>query len=249
MGNKNHKYRNRGNFMISVNGLIINALKSIGAIGEEEVPGGYYQNAALHELNSLCTELNLEDYISECRKEKFVTTTGTVTIGNSDNFDIKEELVPDSIKVVARKVGNRYLRLIKCDKATIYARNRASLPTLYTYGQEYDENEHCMKGVIFTDGGTSATLLVIYNKKLPEYTIDDELWLSDMTVNLIEEGLKYRLAVRFKMPDAPIFEDGFNDYKRLVQNVNGQNNPMTYENLVGGSYLDNYYDCLGGVGF
>mgnify|MGYP003390647623 FL=1 len=235
--------------MISVNGLIINALKSIGAIGEEEVPGGYYQNAALHELNSLCTELNLEDYISECRKEKFVTTTGTVTIGNSDNFDIKEELVPDSIKVVARKVGNRYLRLIKCDKATIYARNRASLPTLYTYGQEYDENEHCMRGVIFTDGGTSATLLVIYNKKLPEYTIDDELWLSDMTVNLIEEGLKYRLAVRFKMPDAPIFEDGFNDYKRLVQNVNGQNNPMTYENLVGGSYLDNYYDCLGGVGF
>lgn len=210
-------------------------------------PDGYYQNAALHELNSLCKELNLEDYISECRKEKFVTTTGTVTIGNSDNFDIKEELVPDAIKVVARKVGNRYLKLIKCDKATIYARNRVSLPTLCTYGQEFDETEHCMKGVIFTDGGTSATLLVIYNKKLPEYTIDDELWLSDMTVNLIEEGLKYKLAVRFKMPDAPIFEDGFNDYKRLVQNVNGQNNPMTYENLVGGSYLDNYYDALGGV--
>lgn len=235
--------------MTSVNGLIINALKSIGLCGEGETPDGFYQNAALHELNSLCTELNLEDYISECRKEKFVTTTGTITIGNSDNFDIKEELVPDAIKVVARKVGNRYLRLIKCDKATIYARNRASLPTLCTYGQEYDENEHCMKGVIFTDGGTSATLLVIYNKKLPEYTIDDELWLSDMTVNLIEEGLKYRLAVRFKMPDAPIFEDGFNDYKRLVQSVNGQNNPMTYENLVGGSYLDNYYDALGGVGF
>lgn len=235
--------------MTTVNGLIINALKATGLCGENEAPDGYYQNAALHELNSLCTELNLEDYISENRKEKFVTTTGTVTIGNSDNFDIKEELVPDAIKVVARKVGNRYLRLIKTDKATIYSRTRTSLPSICTYGQEYDEDEHCMKGIIFTDGGTSCELLVIYNKKLPEYKIDDELWLSDMSVNLIEEGLKYKLAIRFKLPDQTVFEDAFNDYKRLVQNVNGQNNPMTYENLVGGSYLDPYYDALGGVGF
>jgi len=234
--------------IITVNGLVISVLKAIGIEGEGESPDGYYTNAALHELNSLITELNLEDFISEMRVEKFTHcgSTGIITIGPDSSYNIQEELVPDFIKSVGRKVGNRYLKLIKCDKPTIYAKNRVSLPCLMTYSQEYDPDHRCMKGVIMTDGGTACDLLVIYNKKLPEYGFDDELCLSDMTINLIEEGLKAKLAKRFKMPDAPVFEEDFNEYKRLVQTANGQNNPMTYNDLIGGSYLDTYYDLLGG---
>jgi len=237
--------------IITVNGLVISVLKAIGVCGEGEEPDGYYTNAALHELNSLVTELNLEDFISECRVERFVNcgSSGKITIGPDSSYDIQEDLVPDFVKVVGRKVGHRYLKLIKCDKATIYAKNRTSLPTLMTYSQEYDAEHRCMKGTIMTDGGTGCQLLVLYNKKLPEYGFDDELQLSDMTINLIEEGLKAKLAKRFKMPDAPIFEEDYVEYKRLVQTANGQNNPMTYNDLIGGSYLDNYYDLLGGVGF
>lgn len=235
--------------IITVNGLISNALKAIGIEGEQASPDGYYTKAALHELNSLVPQLNLEDYICEQRKEKFVHALGKITIGPDASYDIQEDLVPDSIRVVGRRIGNRYCRLVKCDKATIYARPRKSLPALYTYGQEYDSEHRCMKGIIFTDGGTSADMIVIYNQKLPEYGFDDEILLSDMSINLIEEGLKYKLASRFKMPDAPTFEEDFNEYKRLVQQVNGQNNPMVYNDLIGGSFLDSYYDVVGGVGW
>ena len=83
----------------------------------------------------------------------------------------------------------------------------------------------------------------------PQYKIDDEIWLSDMTVNLLEEGLKFKLARRFKLPDADVFEEEFNQYKELVKSNIQSNRPMTYGTGLAGSYLDVYYDFLGGVGF
>lgn len=83
--------------MKSVNVLIYDALKSIGIEGEWEDIIGQYQTAGLSELNSLTTELNCQDLIAEQRVEKFCNCNGTITIGPSDTYNIKEDNVPDTI--------------------------------------------------------------------------------------------------------------------------------------------------------
>lgn len=235
--------------MITVNGLIINALKAVGIDAEVGTDvDRMYTNAALAELNSLVTQLNLDDFIFERRKEIIVSgKTNKITIGPDPSYDIVEDCIPVNIKALSRKVGLRYTRLVKADKARIYSSSRTGLAYLYTYNVLPDKERRCMYGEIFTNGGQPSEYLVIYNKSIPTYTFDGELWFSDMTVNLIEEGLKYRLAVRYKMPDAPVFEEEFNEYKRLVREANGQNNPMTYDSLCDESYLEGYYSVLGGT--
>ena len=234
--------------MITVNGLIINALKAVGIDAEVGTDvDALYTNAALDEMNNLITVLNLDDFIFERRKEVVVRGSNKITIGPDPSYTIQEDCVPINIKALSRKVGLRYTRLIKADKARIYSSSRTGLAYLYTYNIIPDEEKRCMYGEIFTNGGIPAEYLVIYNQSIPKYGFDDELWFSDMPVNLIEEGLKYKLAVRYKMPDAQVFENEFNNYKRLVREANGQNNPMTYDSLCDESYLDGYYNVLGGT--
>lgn len=236
--------------MITANVLILNALKAIGIECEigDQPDDGYYFNAGLSELNSLITELNIQDYLAEARKEKLVRAGGKIRIGNSDDYEIKETEPPVNIKALSRKSGLSYYKLIKCDKARIYNQTRTGLANLFTYNIEHDEDRHCMYGEIFTDGGMTSDFLVIYNKGFPHYKGDDEIWFSEMSINLLEEGLKYKLAQRFKMPDAQVFEESFKEYKHLVQEANGMNNPSTYD-LGDGNYLAGYYNLLGGNGW
>lgn len=237
--------------MITADVLILNALKAIGIECEigDQPDDGYYFNAGLTELNSLITELNIQDYLAEARKEKLVRAGGKIRIGNSDDYEIKENEPPVNIKALSRKSGLSYYKLIKCDKARIYNQTRTGLANLFTYNIEHDEERHCMYGEIFTDGGMTSDFLVIYNKGFPHIKKgDEEIWFSEMSINLIEEGLKYRLAQRFKMPDAPVFEQSFKDYKHLVQEANGMNNPSTYD-LGDGNYLAGYYNLIGGNGW
>ena len=236
--------------MITANVLILNALKAIGIECEigDQPDDGYYFNAGLTELNSLITELNIQDYLAEARKEKLVRAGGKIRIGNSDDYEIKEKEPPVNIKALARKSGLSYYKLIKCDKARIYNQTRTGLANLFTYNIEHDEDRHCMYGEIFTDGGMTSDFLVIYNKGFPQYKGDDEIWFSEMSINLLEEGLKYKLAQRFKMPDAQVFEQSFKEYKHLVQEANGMNNPSTYD-LGDGNYLAGYYNLIGGNGW
>lgn len=233
--------------MITANVLILNALKAIGIECEigDSPNDGYYFNAGLSELNSLITELNIQDYLAEARKEKLVRAGGKIRIGDSADYEIREKEPPVNIKSLSRKMGLSYYKLVKCDKARIYSQSRTGLANLFTYNIEHDEDRHCMYGEIFTDGGMTSDFLVIYNKGFPQYKGDEKIWFSEMSINLLEEGLKYKLAQRFKLPDAQMFEESFKEYKHLVQEANGMNNPSTYY-LGGGSYLDGYYNLLGG---
>ena len=216
--------------MITANVLILNALKAIGIECEigDQPDDGYYFNAGLSELNSLITELNIQDYLAEARKEKLVRAGGKIRIGDSADYEIREKEPPVNIKSLSRKMGLSYYKLIKCDKARIYSQTRTGLANLFTYNIEHDEDRHCMYGEIFTDGGITSDFLVIYNKGFPQYKGDDEIWFSEMSINLLE-----------------VFEESFKEYKHLVQEANGMNNPSTYD-LGGGNYLDGYYNLLGG---
>lgn len=233
--------------MITVNGLTLNAMKAIGLESEYDPQDGQLSNAALADLNSVIIECNLQDLLIECRKEHFVSGTDKITIGEDPSYSI-QSTVPPTLKNVARKIGNRFMKLINTDKATIYSKNRMSLATMYTYGTEYDEETQKMCGTILLDTNRQNQYLVVFNKPINLVKMSDEIPLSDTSTNLLEEGLKFKLARRFKMPDVQDFENDYYEYQNLVrQNI--ANNRSLIMTPVDGSYLDPYYNMIGGVGF
>ena len=106
-----------------------------------------------------------------------------------------------------------------------------------------------MYGEVTMDGNATSQFMVIYNKVYPKYEMDSEIWFTDATINLLEEGLKYKLALRFKLPDVDIFKKEYEDYKHLVEENIGQNNPMTYASIGQSNYLAGYYNTIYGNGF
>ena len=233
--------------MKTVNGLVIDALNAIGIWTDtDQSPTSDYTNAALSDLNSLVDELNQHDYIQESRVVKTCTACDKFTIGPDHSCSIVEDNIPNSLKSVARKVGNHYYKLIPVDIQTIYSTNRKGLPNLFTYSVKANEENRYMFGEILLDGSQPCELMTIYNKVYPKYTMDDEVWFTDTTINLLEEGLKYKLALRYKLPDVELFNKEYEDYKHLVEENIGQNNPMTFGNFGQSNYLAGYYNVLGG---
>lgn len=64
----------------------------------------------------------------------------TITIGNSPSFDIQVEKIPNTIKSIGRKVGDRYVHLFKSNIESILANGKNTLATQYTYNVAFDEN-------------------------------------------------------------------------------------------------------------
>lgn len=216
--------------------------------GDRENPSGTLVKLALGDLNSLIAELNLQDYIAEQRKVVKVQSTGDrITIGDGP-FTINDKLVPETVVTVARKIGNRYVRLIRSNLTAINAKTKMTLATQYTYGQEYNEENDCMIGVITLDSNRSWEYLVIYNSKVPEYKMKDTIKLSDMTCTMLEDGLAYKLAVRKKLPDVDLLKSEFEAYKDLIERINTNNRPLI-ENDLFGSYLDSYENGAAGFGW
>ena len=234
--------------MLDCNTLTINALKGIGIESEWDPNDGQLSNAALVDLNTVIVECNLQDLLIECRKEHFVTGGSTITIGEDSSYTINS-VAPTTIKSVGRKVGNRYMRLINTDKATIYGKNRMSLATLYNYTVDFDEETGKMKGEILLDTKMPNQYIVIFNKPIKLVRMSDEIPLSDTSTNLLEEGLKAKLARRFKLPDVRDFENDYTDYQELVRQNIANNRSLIQTTELDGSYLDPYYNLIGGVGF
>lgn len=180
---------------------------------------------------------------------KTCTACDKFTIGPDPSCTIQEENIPNSLKSVARKVGNHYYKLIPVDVQAIYASNRKGLPNLFTYGVKANTEDRYMYGEILLDGSQPCEFMTVYNKVYPKYNMDSEIWFTDATINLLEEGLKYKLALRYKLPDVEIFKKEYEDYKHLVEENIGQNNPMTYASIGQSNYLAGYYNTIYGNGF
>lgn len=180
---------------------------------------------------------------------KTCTACDKFTIGPDPSCDIQEDNVPNSLKSVARKVGNHYYKLIPVDIQSIYASHRKGLPNLFTYGVKANTEDRYMYGEVLLDGSQPCEFMTVYNKVYPKYEMDSEIWFTDATINLLEEGLKYKLALRYKLPDLELFKKEYEDYKHLVEENIGQNNPMTYASIGQSNYLAGYYNTIYGNGF
>lgn len=235
--------------MISVNTLLTNSLKKVGVVGERETPDGTELKLTLADLNSLTRELNLNNMIAETRVIAVVQSNGAnITLGPSADFNYNIENIPDTLVSVSRKVGNRFVRMIKSNLTTINSKTKMSLATMYSYGISYDEEHDCMKGTIYTDSNVPKEYLLIFNKSIPIYKMSDKIRFSDTTCELLDAGLCYKIATRKKLNDLEVWKAEFDSFKDLVETVNSNNRPLI-ENDIMGSYLDDYYNGLAGYGW
>lgn len=235
--------------MISVNTLLSNSLKKVGVVGERETPDGTELKLTLADLNSLTRELNLNNMIAETRVTEIVQSNGAnITLGPSTDFNLNIKDIPDTMISVCRKVGNRYIRMIKSNLTAINSKTKMSLATQYSYGMSYDEEHDCMKGTIYTDSNIPHEYLLIFNKSIPVYKMSDKIKFSDTICELLESGLCFKIATRKKLNDLQVWKEEFDAYKDLVESINSNNRPLI-ENEIMGSYLDDYYNGLAGYGW
>jgi len=61
--------------------------------------------------------------------------------------------------------------------------------------------------------------------------------------------LTYRLAIRYKLNDwISVFKEDFEEQKSLIKRINSSNRPIVWSNMEG-SFLENYYNGINGVGW
>ena len=106
-----------------------------------------------------------------------------------------------------------------------------------------------MKGSIILDSSISSTYKICFIDDIDEIDLSSTLNLQDMYKSLLLTGLTYRLAIRYKLNDwISVFKEDFEEQKSLIKRINSSNRPIVWSNMEG-SFLENYYNGINGVGW
>lgn len=133
--------------MISVNDLIQNAFSRCGLVGDGQAVNGTKAKTGENELKDLISILNTQEYLADNFKIFDVNGKNTITIGDSKEFDIQVKTPPSTIKSIGRKIGDRYIQLIKTNIESIFRRiKKPSIYSILIYGRlrfkgDYIEND------------------------------------------------------------------------------------------------------------
>ena len=113
----------------------------------------------------------------------------------------------------------------------------------------YDFEYGVMKGSIVLDSTISSEYKICFIDDIDEIDLSSTLNLQDMYKSLLLTGLTYRLAIRYKLNDwISVFKEDFEEQKSLIKRVNSSNRPIVWSNMEG-SFLENYYNGINGVGW
>lgn len=234
---------------ISVNDIINQAFTRCGLVGDGQSVNGNKATSGLHELRDLISILNTQEYIADNIRIFDVSAKDSITIGDSAKYDIQISKVPNTIKSVGRKVGNRYIQLVKSNFEAVYGSPKSHLSNQYTYNVEFDKEQNTLKGTITFDSSTKSNYKVLFIDDINEIDLSSTLNLQDMYKSLLLSGLAYRLAIRYKLTDwLAVFKEDFEDQKSLIKRVNSNNRPIVW-NQIDGSYMDDFINGHFGGGW
>jgi len=255
-------------FMIAVNQLIQDAYESIGMTGLGEAVGTYDSTddygdgnmsvVACKELNRLITQLNNQGYIAMAQKFVDVPCAKVIHFRKLQAGEIRDDVTvdmepPEKIEAVARKVGDRYIVLTNNNAVQMAGKNPFTIAMTWTYDTEIEtvpsELEQRVVGILTLDGDPRNSVRVWYNSKLPQYKLDDTIFLSDLYNELLMSGLCLRLAKYFELSEekkADLNRD-FTSAKTLIKRNNITQRMLQNSKLMG-DYRDAYFNGLNGVG-
>ena len=243
---------------MKVNELIQTACEDLGRVGDGETVSGDLAASCEGLLNRAITELHQDGYIAVTTREHDVTAAGKIyfrklVVGEAQSPNVIDSEPPDSVSDVARKVGIRWMRLRGMEISDIRSVTSGGLPQAWTYQTttELAPNDTVRQvGVIDTNGTAPTEMRVFVREKIPAYRIGDTIYLSDLYRNLILYALEVRICKKYKLYS--YLEQAQADLLAAKDSIDTNklaNAPDVSDASLSGSYLDSYYDGLGGVGY
>lgn len=168
---------------------------------------------------------------------------------------ICKQVLPDRVEGFARLVGNRFLQLYPSNKMKMDSGTQQSLSTMYcceTESQKFtvlDIDYVIDYFVIHINSVLPSKYRITYLESMPEYNLYDTIYLSNKYIEVIEDGLCYKLCLRYKLLEfLPIFKDEYDEGKLAIKRINNKNRTMNYDFVELGNIYGSYWDNIGGVG-
>lgn len=211
---------------------------------------------------------NLNDivYVKEEDKYYYIDNEdghNIVQVSNEDEKTLREmwptiickQVLPDRVEGFARLVGNRFLQLYPSNKMKMDSGTQQSLSTMYcceTESQKFtvlDSDYVIDYFVIHINSVLPSKYRITYLESMPEYNLYDTIYLSNKYIEVIEDGLCYKLCLRYKLLEfLSIFKDEYDSGKLAIKRINNKNRTMNYDFVELGNIYGSYWDNLGGVG-
>ena len=242
---------------IATNELIQQAYESLGMTGLGESTDGNMAVVGLQQLNRAIAKLNSEGYLS--MMQKFIDVPASREIHFRKLFDGEisqphsvDMEPPEKVEAVARRIGDHFIPLASCDSVQMSMKTPLSLPRSWNYGRDFEEvpapfatlgNERREVGVLRMDGISKTPLRVWLNAKIPAYTLDDTIYLSDIYNELVSSALRYRLAQFYELSESKK-SDCYADLtaaKNLIKRNNATQR-MLRSGILSGSWDDAYFN-------
>lgn len=209
---------------------------------------------------------NLNDivYVKEEDKYYYIDDGHVISqVSNEDEKTLRElwptvickQVLPDRVEGCARLVGNRFLQLYPSNKMKMDAGTQQSLSTMYcceTESQKFtvlDIDYVIDYFVIHINSVLPSKYRITYLESMPEYNLYDTIYLSNKYIEVIEDGLCYKLCLRYKLLEfLSIFKDEYDEGKLAIKRINNKNRTMNYDFVELSNIYGSYWDNLGGVG-
>ena len=209
---------------------------------------------------------NLNDivYVKEEDKYYYIDDGHVISqVSNEDEKTLRElwptvickQVLPDRVEGCARLVGNRFLQLYPSNKMKMDSGTQQSLSTMYcceTESQKFTvlDSEYVIDYfVIHINSVLPSKYRITYLESMPEYNLYDTIYLSNKYIEVIEDGLCYKLCLRYKLLEfLKIFKDEYDSGKLAIKRINNKNRTMNYDFVELGNIYGSYWDNLGGVG-
>lgn len=208
---------------------------------------------------------NLNDivYVKEEDKYYYINDGHVISqVSNEDEKTLREmwptvickQVLPDRVEGCARLVGNRFLQLYPSNKMKMDAGTQQSLSTMYcceTESQKFtvlDIDYVIDYFVIHINSVLPSKYRITYLESMPEYNLYDTIYLSNKYIEVIEDGICYKLCLRYKLLEfLPIFKDEYDEGKLAIKRINNKNRTMNYDFVELGNIYGSYWDNLAGV--
>lgn len=242
----------------SVNDIIQEACEDLLLVDDGDPVSGDLASKAEGCLNRAITTLNSDGYLSMTVGTVDRMASGSIVFkkleaGEETSPNIVDSEPPETISGVSRKIGVRWMRLRPSNRQMMDRTCTYSYPTLWSYGTSTEtapSGETRIVGTLRLNGTYPAELRVYLNSALPHYKLGDTIYLSPLYYNLVLYSLEDRLVAKYKLKS---YKERVNldliGAKKAIDTRTLNNRPLETGVDEGGSYLDGYYDLLGGNGF
>ena len=196
--------------MATIKDIISQAYRYSGVLADVGEPNGNRATEAVAFLNQVIANYNLDNYLPYSQDVKtleagyqiyeFFKGEGEPPApkdGFGDNPKIVDDDMPVRVLQISYRNGLHWqpIQVVGFGAITPYILNVPAVPACGTYQRDADA------GFLYLNRPSTRDIRIIYNRKLPEVTIDDDLDAPPEYTQLFIVTLAIRIARKYKLPE------------------------------------------------